>query len=131
MNSCLFCHDIAETAKLMESHYFFVVFDIDPIQTGHLLIISKVHVESLTDLSDAALSDLIQLEKRLIQHLETHLAIDGITVIQNNGKLMDPGTHFHVHLVPRYFEDAFWDNHQVKSLPIDSQQIKTLLANMS
>ncbi|WP_405054575.1 HIT family protein [Streptococcus handemini] len=41
--TCIFCHDISEESILYQSRHFKLVWDIDPIQTGHVLIISKDH----------------------------------------------------------------------------------------
>lgn len=35
--TCIFCHQIEEIDILYQTEYFKVVWDIDPIQTGHLL----------------------------------------------------------------------------------------------
>ncbi|MDH5042634.1 HIT family protein, partial [Enterococcus faecalis] len=40
MDKCIFCHGISNEDVLIQTDNFFVVFDIDPIQEGHLLIIS-------------------------------------------------------------------------------------------
>lgn len=46
--TCIFCHQIEEIDILYQTEYFKVVWDIDPIQTGHLLIISKDHYDTLS-----------------------------------------------------------------------------------
>lgn len=48
--TCIFCHHIQSKAILLQTEHFKVVFDIDPVQTGHLLLISKEHYNSLTEL---------------------------------------------------------------------------------
>lgn len=50
MKECLFCHHISEQQIPYQTEHFKLVFDIDPIQTGHLLLISKEHFDSLTQL---------------------------------------------------------------------------------
>lgn len=127
MTHCSFCHDIKQGDRLLETTHFYLVYDHDPIQSGHLLLISKDHIETISSLADDALIELIHLEKNLIERLEQQLPIEGITLIQNNGKLMDPGTHFHVHLVPRYQNDAFWETHTVKPQELDLNHMTTLL----
>lgn len=128
--TCIFCHHLEEEQILFLSEHFKVVLDIDPIQTGHLLIISKDHIESLTELSSEQLQDLSQLQIQLIHLLEQTLPIDGVTIASNDRGLMAPGTHFHVHLIPRQAGDGFWDE---LDLPKENwnleplhQQLKTL-----
>lgn len=65
---------------------------------------------SLKELTDAELVDLIYLEKRLVTIIENHFEVLGITVLQNDAGVMQQGTHFHVHIVPRYQNDGFYDN---------------------
>lgn len=107
--TCIFCHQITDQQIIHQTERFKVVFDIDPIQTGHLLIISKDHYESLTELPTVALHELIELERKVTKLLEEYLPIDGVTIAGNDKGLMDTGTHFHVHLIPRKKTDGFWE----------------------
>lgn len=106
--TCIFCHHLQQEQILKTSPHFKVVFDIDPIQFGHLLIIAKRHVMNYSDLLTEEISDLVDLQKELITLLETKAGV-GVTVVFNNGRMMDQNTHFHVHLIPRYLEDGFWN----------------------
>ena len=125
---CIFCNEIKEEQILLETASFEVIFDIDPIQLGHLLIISKSHTESIIDLTSETLLELIILEKKIVEVLENNFDILGVSIIQNNGKVMDDGTHFHVHVVPRYTEDKFWDNQTVAKRNIYINQLKQILS---
>jgi len=125
---CIFCNEIKEEQILLETASFEVIFDVDPIQLGHLLIISKAHTESIIDLTSETLLELIVLEKKIVKVLENNFDILGVSIIQNNGKVMDDGTHFHVHIVPRYIEDKFWDNQTVVRRNIDINHLKQVLS---
>ena len=125
--NCIFCNDITEQQILIETTHFKVVFDIDPIQHGHLLIISKQHLMDMRELSTEQLMELIQLEKDIITISDKLFSIPGVSVIQNNGTIMDEGTHFHVHLIPRYPDDQFWDNQTVTEHELSLQQLKAQL----
>ena len=125
---CIFCNEIKEEQILLETASFEVIFDIDPIQLGHLLIISKSHADSIIDFTSETLLELIILEKKIVEALENNFNILGVSIIQNNGKVMDDGTHFHVHVVPRYTEDKFWDNQTVAKRNIDINQLKQILS---
>lgn len=125
---CIFCNEIKKEQILLETASFEVIFDIDPIQLGHLLIISKSHTESIIDLTSETLLELIILEKKIVEVLENNFDILGVSIIQNNGKVMDDGTHFHVHVVPRYTEDKFWDNQTVVRRNIDINHLKQVLS---
>ncbi|MFL0583897.1 HIT family protein [Solibacillus silvestris] len=125
--TCIFCVGIETKQILIQTDNFKVVLDIDPIQSGHLLIISKQHFMDIRELSDSALMELFKLQKQIINVYETHFSIDGLTIIQNNGAIMDEGTHFHIHIVPRYKGDEFWTSQEVNYHPISiSELVKQL-----
>lgn len=107
VSECLFCQ-LTRASWISESEHFYVVWDIDPIQDGHMLLISKQHRRSLQALSAEEAADLLVLQQQLLEKVEQ---IDdwGGTLAINNGKLMDEGTHFHCHLIPRFKDDGFWD----------------------
>ncbi len=106
--TCIFCHQLNETDILYQTEHFKLVWDIDPIQTGHLLIISKEHYDTLSQVPPAVRYELSDLEVFLTEKLCQELAIDGVTLACND-RLFDAGTHFHVHLIPRFRSDGFWD----------------------
>lgn len=114
---CIFCNDIIEEKILYRTKHFKLVWDIDPIQTGHLLIISKDHFTSLTELPLLVLHELAELEQKVTQMMEDTLPIDGVTLVRNDKDLMDAGTHFHSHLIPRRKDDGFWDPIAVSKQP--------------
>lgn len=124
---CIFCHAIKEEQILMETENYKVVLDIDPIQMGHLLIISKNHLMDIREIATPQLIELIELEKSIISILENDFSVTGASVIQNNGRIMDEGTHFHVHVVPRYDDDQFWGNQVVEEHPLALQELKDKL----
>lgn len=109
VENCVFCQLAKDKAFLFETLFFFVVWDIDPIQTGHLLIITKAHRMNLLELTDEETEDLMTLQKRMIQALAAVDETIGFSIAANNGFLMDEGTHYHCHLIPRYEGDGFWD----------------------
>lgn len=125
--NCKFCNDITEQQILLETTHFKVIFDIDPIQHGHLLIISNQHILDIRELSMEQQLEVIQIEKAIITILERHFSIPGVSVIQNNGTIMDEGTHFHVHLIPRYIDDDFWTYQLVKEHELSLQELKDCL----
>lgn len=121
--NCIFCEGIKEHQVLLETENYRVLFDIDPIQTGHLLIMTKSHFKSIIDLSDKLLIELFMIQKQLTTILEKNFHVDGVSIIQNNGEIMDEGTHFHVHIVPRYHDDQFWEHQQVIERPLLTNEL--------
>lgn len=60
--TCIFCHQLNENAILYQTKHFKVVWDIDPVQTAHLLIISKKHYDTLSQVPPAIRYELSDLE---------------------------------------------------------------------
>lgn len=120
--TCIFCHQIEEIDILYQTEHFKVVWDIDPVQTGHLLIISKEHYDTLSQIPSAVRYELSDLEVFLTDKLCQELAIDGVTTACND-RLFDAGTHFHVHLIPRFREDCFWDQVRLTQAQLDLNKL--------
>ncbi|TDM04152.1 HIT family protein [Macrococcus carouselicus] len=124
--SCHFCHQLAADQVLYETLHFKVVMDIDPIQEGHLLLIVKRHVMNYLHLKEEELTDLMNLQRQIIGIFENELDT-GVTLVMNNGRMMDQQTHFHVHLIPRYQHDGFWDDTAVRERPLNIDRLIHLL----
>lgn len=120
--TCIFCHQLKEEDILYQTEHFKIVWDIDPIQTGHLLIISKDHYDTLSQVPPAVRYELSDLEVFLTEKLCQTLAIDGVTLACND-RLFDTGTHFHVHLIPRFREDGFWDQIRLTQAQLDLNKL--------
>ncbi|CYV70313.1 TPA: HIT family protein [Streptococcus suis] len=116
--TCIFCHQLKEEDILYQTEYFKVVWDIDPVQIGHLLIISKEHYDTLSQIPSAVRYELSDLEVFLTDKLCQVLTIDGVTIACND-RLFDVGTHFHVHLIPRFRSDGFWDQISLAQVQLD------------
>lgn len=129
--SCIFCEQLKPEQILFETNSFCGVFDIDPVQSGHLLLISKEHYENITELPQETLYELIQLEQQTAALIEENFDVLGVTIVQNNGEVMDDGTHFHVHVIPRYREDDFWAHQLIQQHPIDQIQLKEFLKKLA
>lgn len=126
MSECIFCQ-LPDGVKIFESQHFFAVWDIDPIQVGHLLLISKVHHQDLRDLTEDEVLDFHQAQLSLIEQMEKQAGVRGLTLVINNGQLMDEGTHFHCHLIPRFPDDQFWETLQPEQGEFDKERFENSL----
>ena len=124
--SCIFC-EIEERHILFETEYFKAVYDIDPIQHGHVIVMTKKHKMHVNDLSQNELNEYIIIQKKVIDIMEQTLLANGVSVILNNGGIIDVGTHFHIHFIPRYENDDFWTHQKVVEKLID---LHTLRGNL-
>lgn len=108
MNDCLFCKIIKgdiPAKKIYEDDQIFVFLDIDPLTNGHMLVIPKEHKATLLNMDCNTLTHMIEvIQTKLFPLLQEKLAIDGLTILQNNFYGQEV-KHFHIHLVPRYQDD--------------------------
>lgn len=103
---CRFCNEYLTPEKvLMESKYSFVVMDKYPLRHGHSLVVPKEHRESLLEMSEEELSDIILLIKRWEAFLVASLKPEGIDVRQHYRPFLEETKlkvdHVHFHILPR------------------------------
>ncbi len=113
--SCIFCakprHDPAEDAEQLIIHrgtLAFVMMNLYPYNTGHLLIAPYAHQGSLQYLDAATLAEMMLLTQRCEAAIRTALRPDGFNLGINEGKVAGAGfpDHVHLHLVPRWNGDT-------------------------
>ena len=110
MSNCIFCA-IAEgripAFVVYEDGYFLAIMDRYPSAHGHVLILPKQHVEDVYGLDEHEAAALMPLTQRIATKMRDVLGMDGLNLIQNNGKAAGQVVdHFHLHLVPRYENDG-------------------------
>ena len=106
MENCIFCKiakgEILST-KVYENENFFAFLDIEPVADGHLLLIPKKHVVWMQETEDETISEIFKLAKQLMLAIKKGIGSDYVQ-LSVVGKDVP---HFHVHLIPRYFNDKF------------------------
>jgi histidine triad (HIT) family protein len=103
MLDCLFCKIIAgdiPSSKVYEDDLIFVFKDISPKAEVHLLVIPKVHLESLDSLKDEHQSLIAYIMIKLPELARSQGLEDGFRTIINTG----PGGgqevgHLHIHIL--------------------------------
>lgn len=82
--------------KIAEDENFFAFLDIFPLREGHTLVIPKVEIDNLFDLSDDYLSKILVFAKPIAHAIEQSFPCNrcGISVVG----IEVP--HAHVHLIP-------------------------------
>lgn len=100
MGDCIFCKDLP---KVLENELAYVLYDINPITPGHMLIIPKRHHSNIFGSNSeeiVAVFELVQKAKELL--LKEHKP-DGFNIVANCGQAAGQIVmHAHVHLLPRY-----------------------------
>ncbi len=118
---CIFC-TINKSEFIKDYDNFFLLWDIDPIQEGHILIVSKRHLMSYDLLTHGEIIELAEIQNELIRINKKLNSEADISIIINNGSVMDKGVHFHVHVIPRYIDDEFWDHNKVNTQRYNKSQ---------
>jgi histidine triad (HIT) family protein len=92
--------------------------DARPVFPGHVLVVPKVHHETLTDLPQESLGPLFGRVQRLAAALPEALDATG-TFVGVNNKVSQSVPHLHVHVVPRRPKDGlrgfFWPRARYES----------------
>lgn len=106
----MFCHIVQgqETAVLVyEDGTYLAFMDIQPINPGHLLVLPKVHRETVFEMEPEEVGALFAQAARLARAVKAALGADGINIGQNNGRAAQQIVpHVHVHVIPRYADDS-------------------------
>jgi histidine triad (HIT) family protein len=104
MENCIFCKIIKKEipcTQIYEDENFLAFLDIQPVSDGHLLLIPKKHIVWMQDADDEIIGDIFQLSKKLMLAIKKGMECDYVQ-LSIVGKDVP---HFHIHLIPRYFND--------------------------
>jgi diadenosine tetraphosphate (Ap4A) HIT family hydrolase len=83
------------------------VADAFPVSAGHALVISRRHVSSLFELTEAELAAVHELLRWMKDRLDESLKPGGYNVGVSVGAVAGQTVaHVHVHLIPRYAGDV-------------------------
>ena len=82
--------------KISESEKFIAFLDIEPLVTGHVLVVPKIEIDKIFDVPDDYLAEMLVFAKPIAQAIEKAFDCNrcGISVIG----LEVP--HAHMHLIP-------------------------------
>ena len=116
MENCIFCKIIKKeipTDIIYEDKNFMAFLDIKPVNPGHALIIPKEHYKTILDTPNNTISKIFIKSKQLMSSIKKATKAD--YVVLSIVGLDVP--HFHIHLIPRYFNDGmsnFWPTKEYK-----------------
>jgi len=112
-NSCIFCdiktsEDDVNNLVLYRGDLVFVVLNLFPYTSGHLMIVPNQHTGSFAGLDQETTRDMFELAKRAEVALRQEYHPDGFNIGMNLGKAAGAGIeqHLHLHIVPRWVGDA-------------------------
>jgi ATP adenylyltransferase len=113
-SSCVFCDILAGPASdeekfvLKRAEFNFVVLNIYPYATGHLLVVPYSHISDLDKADKQTTDEMMDLTKHAQSALRDAYSPDGFNIGMNLGKSAGAGVagHFHMHVLPRWAGDV-------------------------
>ncbi len=111
---CVLCqkiHDdpVNDPANLVlyRGEHCFVILNLYPYSTGHLMVLPYLHTNDLPGLDPATMIELGDLSQRSLALLQKTHRPDGFNLGMNLGKVAGAGIddHLHQHIVPRWNGD--------------------------
>jgi ATP adenylyltransferase len=86
----------------------FVLLNLFPYTSGHLMIAPYAHVDQLSAADDATSMELMALTRKAEQALQKTYRPEGINLGMNLGKSAGAGIadHIHMHVLPRWHADS-------------------------
>lgn len=133
---CVFCdlpagNDDAATFILHRAQYNYVVMNIYPYTTGHLLITPFQHTAEFASAAKPVTDEMMDLAKRCQGALAQLYCPEGFNLGMNLGRAAGAGIaeHFHLHVLPRWAGDTNFTTTvgEVRILPEDLRSTYTKL----
>jgi ATP adenylyltransferase len=112
-DTCVFCRMLEEANDrdnyiLRRGEHTFMVLNLFPYTSGHLLIVARRHISTLSDASDEELHEFIALSRQCEKALFEEYHPNGFNIGFNVGRAAGAGIeqHLHMHVLPRWFGDS-------------------------
>jgi len=110
---CIFCKRLKEKKDqknfiLYRGKSAFVILNLYPYNSGHLMVVAKRHKAQLENLTPAESLEMMQLSQTWVKNLKKALKPEGINLGINLKQAAGAGIHehVHIHLVPRWKGDT-------------------------
>jgi ATP adenylyltransferase len=110
---CVFCRihrqqNDRENFVLYRGQLNFVILNLFPYTSGHLMIVPYEHTASFAETGEALTAEMMRLARRAVSALVAEYHPDGFNVGMNLGLSAGAGVadHLHLHVVPRWAGDA-------------------------
>ncbi len=111
--SCVFCEIIedtrdAENLVLFRGAHAFVLLNLFPYTSGHLMCVARRHISSMTAARTEELHEIIELSRNCEYALREEYRPDGFNMGFNVGRAAGAGVehHLHMHVLPRWVGDS-------------------------
>ena len=110
MSDCVFCKirdgQIPAT-RIYDDERTMVIMDINPINSGHCLVIPKAHAATVWEAEPTDLQAAITTARKVALSIRDTLKPAGLNMLQANGPAAFQSVpHYHLHLIPRWENDG-------------------------
>jgi len=110
MEDCVFCNIVKGkgTESLVYSDEKTVAFmDIQPVNSGHVLVIPRAHVAGLSDLDEETGAQVFKVGIRVANAIKrSGIKCEGVNLLVSDGRAaFQEIFHVHLHVIPRFEGD--------------------------
>lgn len=114
VSGCVFCSILENSASdeekfiLHRAEFNFIILNIYPYISGHLMIVPFSHIAELADLPKETSDEMMDLTKKCQAVMKEVYHPNGFNLGMNLGKAAGAGVagHVHLHILPRWVGDA-------------------------
>jgi len=110
---CIFCqkskdNDDAGNFVVWRGQYNFVLLNLFPYTSGHLMVVPYAHIALLSDAAPETATELMMITRQAEKHLRAVYRPEGLNLGMNLGRAAGAGIagHIHMHVLPRWTADA-------------------------
>ena len=111
-DDCVFCvkpdeGDDREALIVHRGERCYVILNLYPYTSGHLMVAPFEHVGRLQDIASEVTAEMMDLAQQAIRRMEDVYRPEGFNVGVNQGRVAGAGVegHIHLHVVPRWAGD--------------------------
>ncbi len=127
---CIFCNRIKQRSDrlnliLHRGKKCFVIMNKYPYNSGHLMVVPKIHKGEIESLSSSEWSEMNIMARNCVSIIKKAMPADGFNIGMNLGAIAGAGIkdHLHIHVVPRFLGDNNFmpvaGNARVQSFSLD------------
>jgi ATP adenylyltransferase len=110
---CVFCNaqtkeDNTENLIAFRGERAFVILNLFPYTSGHLMVVPFNHIATLENLDPATRAEMMELTSQCMNVLKNIYRPQGFNMGANIGEAAGAGVpgHIHIHIVPRWGGDT-------------------------
>ena len=119
--SCIFCEILSgqvPASFVYQSEEVFAIMSLDQPNPYKVLVVPRSHIENIYDLSAEDAAHIFQATVKIARAIREASGCEGLNLVQSNGRAGQQDVfHFHLHLIPRFYNDSIilsWQNTQAE-----------------